>query len=65
MIQIKILSLPKVFSMIALLKTTVIQFLLKMEKFTSKEITYNFNTKKGIIKDVRTQEGDNIYWRKG
>lgn len=26
--------------------------------FTSKEITYNFNTKKGIIKEVRTQEGE-------
>ena len=28
------------------------------KSFTSKEITYNFNTKKGIIKEVRTQEGD-------
>ena len=37
----------------------VIPFLLKMVKaFTSKEITYNFSTKKGIIKEVRTQEGD-------
>ena len=28
------------------------------KSFVSKEITYNFNTKKGIIKEVRTQEGD-------
>ena len=28
------------------------------KSFTSKEITYNFSTKKGIIKDVRTQEGE-------
>ena len=28
------------------------------KSFTSKEITYNFNTKKGIIRDVRTQEGE-------
>tara|TARA_Y100000813_G_scaffold105504_1_gene75369 strand:+ start:9143 stop:11575 length:2433 start_codon:yes stop_codon:yes gene_type:complete len=28
------------------------------KSFISKEITYNFNTKKGIIKDVRTQEGE-------
>ena len=28
------------------------------KSFTSKEISYNFNTKKGIIKEVRTQEGD-------
>ena len=34
-------------------------FLLKMIKsFNSEEITYNFNTKKGIIKEVRTQEGE-------
>tara|TARA_Y100000766_G_scaffold285570_1_gene310407 strand:+ start:7294 stop:9714 length:2421 start_codon:yes stop_codon:yes gene_type:complete len=30
------------------------------KSFTSKEITYNFNTKKGIIKDVRTQEGESF-----
>ena len=36
-----------------------IQFFLKMEKaLPQKEITYNFSTKKGIIKDVRTQEGE-------
>tara|TARA_B100000886_G_scaffold330391_1_gene280788 strand:+ start:2583 stop:5018 length:2436 start_codon:yes stop_codon:yes gene_type:complete len=30
------------------------------KSFTSKEITYNFNTKKGIIKNVRTKEGDSF-----
>ena len=28
------------------------------QKFTSKELTFNFDTKKGLIKDVITQEGD-------
>ena len=28
------------------------------KSFNSEEITYNFNTKKGIIKEVRTQEGE-------
>ena len=28
------------------------------KSFTAKEITYNFDTKKGIIKEVRTQEGE-------
>lgn len=28
------------------------------KSFIAKEITYNFNTRKGIIKDVKTQEGE-------
>ena len=28
------------------------------KSFIAKEITYNFNTQKGIIKDVKTQEGE-------
>ena len=45
--------------MIALLKITVIQFLLKMEKVLHlKKLRTTLIQKKSIIKDVRTKEGD-------